>query len=521
MMLFDGAKSEDTRDLLGYLSRKGVRLWSTDGQLHFRAPKGALTGDDLEVLRGAGAHIAAALEQGGRTQLNGSAPDPSQLRFRAPLAFSQLQHWQLYELSRRPAIRQLASATRLYGRLHIDALREAINAMVRRHDALRTRIVFSEGTPMQEVWNADRADLPITDLTNLVLQAREAAVCEAIRAFILEPINLTSGPLFGVRLLRLGEREHVLLAGMEHMISDAFSMGIFLRELFQFYSSRAEGPRQDPPPIPAQFVDYAIWQQRSLPSWQQQHSAYWDERLRDCGRVRFPEDTVVSATASGWGTIPVVIGKAETQTLKEWCRSKRTTLVMAVFTAYAALVLRWCGVSDMIIQYQADGRVNPKTMGTIGYFAAILYLRIQLRSVETVSQLLDIVTREYCAAYEHADFSYLEAQLPRPGYAYNTAFNWIPQASSSLTDDDLDLAISPVEFAHPMLDSMDRDNEPVIVLTERNEEIVGGISYPLNRFSRRYMDRFVHSFVQLVHKLPQSEHPAHVEHLREARISAG
>jgi non-ribosomal peptide synthetase component F len=178
---------------------------------------------------------------------------------------------------------------------------------------------------------------------------------------------------------------------------------------------------------------------------------------------------------------------------------------MSVFTAYVGLVLRWCNASEGVIQYVTDGRVSPKIENTIGFFASVLYLRIELLEDASFVNLMNLVTDEYCKAYEHADFSYMEAQVPPPEFARNSCFNWVPQgAKIELSDSggsEGAITCSPLTFAHPMLKNLERDNEPVILLFDTDDEIVGDVCFPLNRFSIDTMERFGRNLLVFIRAL--------------------
>lgn len=493
-------------DVLGSVRKKGVRLWSVNGQLHYKAPKGALTQEEIERLRVSRGQIVALLERatGAETAESRLAPRP---RFdRAPLAFSQLAHWHLYRLSERRAIRQIASATRLHGRLNIDALQKSVAEIVHRHDALRTRIVVCDGIPIQEISESSDCEPTMDDLTALSESFREVQVKRQIEQLIVEPIDVSVGPLFGIRLLRLRDDEHVLIVAMEHMISDAFSMNILLRDFFTVYMQALKGRTFSLPAIPVQFADYAVWQRNAQKSWIEKHGAYWNECLTGCQRLRFPEDQrLQTATRLGWGTVSLQIGRNLKAELREWCRLRRTTLVMSVFTAYVGLVLRWCDVSSAVIHYVTDGRVSPKIENTIGFFASVLYLRIGLLEDDNFVDLMNRVTEEYCKAYEHADYSYMAAQAPRPEFTRNTGFNWVPQGSkidlSDLDGSEDAITCSPIRFAHPMVRNLELDGEPFVLLFDADDEIVGDVYFPVNRFSVDTMERFGRNFLVFIRAL--------------------
>jgi hypothetical protein len=495
----------DIANVIGYVRGKGVRLWLEDGQLRYKAPKGVLSREEIERLRESSREIVALLEcSPGATVTEpeldlGLGPKSNH----APLAFSQLAHWNLYQLSRRPAIRQIASATRLCGRLNVDLLRECIAAMVDRHAALRTRIVLLNGIPTQEISEACNYVLEVRDLTAMPRTQREIEVKKVIDQLILAPIDPGVDPMFGSSLLKLTESEHVLIVAMEHMISDAYSMGILMRDLSNAYTQRLSGSYPSLPAIPVQFAEYAAWRRNTQGLWTKRHSAYWNERLAGCGRLRFPQDTrfEASSVAAGWGTIPLRISKSLRAELHTWSRLNCTTPVMSIFSAYVGLVLRWCNASEAIFQYQSDGRISAKVTNTMGYFSSPLSLRVELREDDHFVDLVRRVTEEYCQAYEHADYSYLEAQVPRPDFTRNCCFNWVPAAPNLDFAAAASLTWSPMSFEHPMLENLERDSEPFVLLFETENEIDGAVSFPRTRFSARTMECFTHNFLMFITEL--------------------
>lgn len=484
----------NVRDVLQAMRGKGVRLWAENGRLRYQAPKGAVTPDEIECLRAARGEIAALLE-------DSTTPTPAVGE--APLSFSQLTHWRLYRLDVRPAIRQIVSATRLDGDLDVDALRTVLDALVQRHEALRTHIVAGRNEPVQSIAATGTCEFQIDDLTEFPREQLDAEIARRIARHIMEPIDIASGPLFGARLLRLGDRDHVLVLAMEHMISDAFSMGILVREIFSSYGQVVTSRSIELPPVPVRFADYAARERKQRTTWLDAHESYWRERLVGYGRTHFPDDDgALLMHRSGWGFVPITIGSDQRAALREWCRSRQTTLAMSVFTAFVALVLRWCDCRDSVVQYQSDGRTNPDVENTIGYFSSVLYLRLAIDRRTTFADLLRHVTTEYCNAHGHADSSLLMAELPRPAFTRNALFNWVPLGSppvpQELDGTPHELSATPVRFPHPMLETVEWDFEPTVLLYDTGEEIVGKVSYPRSRMLPQTMERFARNFGRLV-----------------------
>lgn len=484
--------------LLQELDRRGVTLWSEAGQLRYRAPKGALTSVDVARLSTAKQRLIAFLEARER---------PAQARdaelAHVPLAYSQLAHWNLYGLAQRPAIRQIAAALRMHGQLDLRALRLSIAAIVRQHDALRTRIVLIDEMPVQQIAGKGKFELSLDDLSQLPSAQQAAQVASSIEQQILQPVDVARDPLFTARLIQVGGDEHVLILAMEHMISDLYSLKLLIRDLRAAYSQASSSQPIVLPPIGLQFSEYASRQRAGHDSWIAQHGAYWGERLASWRRLRFPADAVAGSTAGeGRCHVPVRIDRRTKERLLELAQRQRTTLVMTVLTAYAALVLRWCDVREGVVQCQSDGRMDPSVENTIGYFAAALYLHVGLSPHDTWIDLLERVRQEYCEAYQHADFSYFAAQTPRHDFTLSTQFNWVPQGADFSAAPSAaprpKIEWSPMPFVHPLLKRVELDIEPSILLFDSDDGIVGDLYFPPHRHSEPMMRRFLENLQTMI-----------------------
>ncbi|HEY6925263.1 MAG TPA: condensation domain-containing protein [Steroidobacteraceae bacterium] len=493
----------DAAELVRHFRSRGIRLWTERGQLRYQAPKGSVSRGHLDTLTAAKEQLIRLLE----TDRTHAQRHPlTDLTPQAPLAHSQLAHWNRYRLHQRPSVRQIASATRLHGALQLDVLKQSASAVLQRHSALRTHIVTRDGALLQQIDDKFHCEIRMRDLSAHPADRRESELQQLIDAAILEPTDVTRDPLITFSLIRLDQDEHVLVIAMEHMISDMISMSILLEDLFHAYHQVARGQAIYFDNEPAPFSEYAASQHQAHELWEHAHRAYWTERLERWKRIPFPSDSNASAVIQhGWTTVPFKIGHAVKAQLQTWCRQRRTTLVMGALAIYAALVSRWCNVREIAIPYMFDGRVDRRFARTIGSFASVLYIHARLLPEDDGGTFLDRITRAYCEAYRHADHSFWETQTPPPGFVLNCGFNWLPRAPSiaSPAADSLDSPRSlrlascrSIPFAHPMLRALERDSEPVMVLAETAEGIEGEIGFPLNRFSVRWMEYFAAQFLR-------------------------
>lgn len=490
---------------------KGVQLWTENGRLRYRAPRGALTQDLLQQLSDAGQQITALLEQATRAETLEPTLVFRTRRDRAPLTFTQLAYWHSNQLATRTTWRGVMRSVRLSGAVDLDGLRASLAQVARRHEALRTRIVLSKDGPTQEIDPCGRCELRIDDLSGSPAPLREAEARRLTEAFLLEPIDVATDPLCGVHLIRLQPAEHILVLAMQHIISDGFSVGILLRDLLATYLSASnvgapKGMSAALPAIPLQFSDYATWLRSVERTCIETRAAWWTEHLKDARRLQLScREERHTDLQQGCFNIRLTLGEETTAQLREWCRSRRTTLVMGVLTAYAALALRWCRMSEGILLFQSDGRHSPKVQNTIGYFASQLCLRLTLHESGTFIDLLENVTREYCRAQEHMEFSYLQAQLPRPEVTRGSLFNWLPRAPVAPLPPPSDSA-SPLTYTefpleHPSLRYLEPENELGVLFREFDTHIEGRIVAPRSRFTQQTLESFARNLQLLIDAL--------------------
>jgi len=479
---------------------RGVKLWPDAGQLKCEAPRGVLSAVELDSIRTRKGEIVAMLERVPDSEAVPQAPVPRQPTARVPLTLSQLLHWHHIKSGGRLAQRTTAIAVRWRGELNLQLLKESVTHVILRHEALRTNITVSNGIPSQTVTRVANQGLQVTDSTASADSDLEHEVSGCICDALIRPINLASDPLFEPRLLSLRANHHVLILATEHMISDAWSLNLILRDIITTYLQRVDGRTLELPKVQIQFPDYAVWQAKAHKQWQQRHGRAWNTRMKGCGVTKFPSP-VNREEISGhrWSSVRVEIDKTLKNALLEWCREHRTTLPLCAFAIYAALVLRWCNCTEAVIQYQAAGRMSSKLENTVGFFASVLYLRINLRESHTFLDLLAHVMQEFCDANLPTDFCHMGTQIPRPELSRNTVFNWIPQAQnldvvSAAQGKTPPMTLSPVSFVNPVLESLELDTEPWIAFVDSVESVVGTLHFQQHRFAKADMERFCHNY---------------------------
>src|SRR5690349_2430637 len=174
----------------------------------------------------------------------------------------------------------MPQALRLLGGLDRNALERAVQTIVERHESLRTHFEEIDGEPMQIIEPTLSIAIPFDDLSALDDAARQDAVQAAMHREVHEPFDLNHGPLLRMHLLRVSEDEHILLWTCHHIVSDAWSTGVFQHELELLYAAYRSGAENPLPPLPVQYGDYALWQRERLDADTLQRGLdYWKRQL--------------------------------------------------------------------------------------------------------------------------------------------------------------------------------------------------------------------------------------------------
>ncbi len=374
------------------------------------------------------AGLAAAVEAAVWTGKTASPPIlPRPQSGEAPLSFAQQRLWFLAQLEPESAAYNVPAAVRLTGALDRAALAAALGGIVARHEALRTSFPTVAGEPVQKVAPADGPfELPLIDLGALsepVAEARRLVAAEALR-----PFDVTRGPLLRGALLRLEAAEHIALLSMHHIVSDAWSSGVLIRELAVLYAACREGRPSPLPPLPVQYADFAVWQR----SWMQGEAlesllAFWRERLAGAPAVlELPADRPRPAIPSGRGGLRTArIDGGLAGALAQLGRREGLTLFMTLLAAWDTLLFRLSGQTDLVVGSPIANRNRVETEGLIGFFTNTLALRARLAPEMGFRELSERVREEALLAFSHQDLPFerlVEELAPERSLAHTPLF---------------------------------------------------------------------------------------------------
>ncbi len=418
-----------------------------------------------------------------------------------PTSFAQQRLWFLDQLQPDSPVYNIAAAVRLDGALRVELLEAALQEIVSRHEALRTTFARVEGRPVQVVRPSVKLRLPVRDLAshpqaNREQVAQQHAVEEARR-----PFNLAQGPLIRATLLKLRDRQHILLLTMHHIVSDGWSVGIFVQELMTLYSAFLRGQQPLLSALPIQYADFAIWQQERLQGdMLESQLAYWRGQLAGAApTLELPTDRPRPALQTYHGARhPIRLGKSLTDALKSLSQRENATLFMTLLAGFDVLLHRYSGQGDVLVGTPTANRTNASTEQLIGFFVNMLVLRADMTGNPTFVELLGRVREVAIGAYAHqevpferiVDELHLERDLSRnPLFQVMFALQNISMPAAELPG--LTLQSLPV-------DSETAQFELTLNLEERDGGIGGWFEYNTDLFDRATIARMAEQYQTLL-----------------------
>ncbi|HEX8560039.1 MAG TPA: amino acid adenylation domain-containing protein [Pyrinomonadaceae bacterium] len=321
-------------------------------------------------------------------------------------SLAQQRLWLLDQLQSDGGAYNIPLSLRMKGRLDKGAMERAVAEIRRRHEVLRATFASVDGRPVQsfspprpEAWEA-------VDLSGLGEAERGAEVRRLVSEESRREFDLSRGPLLRTTLLRLGDEEHVLLVTMHHIVSDGWSIDIFLQELGALYTAFASGRPSPLAELEFQYSDFASFQRARLQGEVlERQLAYWRRNLSGSlpvfdlppDRPRLPAQTFRSGTCS------LSLGEGVTRALRELGQREGSTAFMVLLANFAGLLYRHTGQPEVVIGTPVAGRNWTETEKLIGLFLNTLPLRLDLSGNPSFRRLLRRVRAAALESLEHQD----------------------------------------------------------------------------------------------------------------------
>jgi amino acid adenylation domain-containing protein len=326
-----------------------------------------------------------------------------------PLSFGQEQLWFIDQLAPGLPTYNIAGALRFAGPLETEALAGAIDALVARHEVLRTRLIDVNGQPRQVIdAPVSLGKLVIDDLAGVDEAGREAEFQRLAAEEAGQPFVLGAGPLIRLRLVRMAHDAHVLLVVVHHTVFDGWSFGVLTNELLAIYQAIVAGQPGPLPGLPIQFADYAIWERERLQgSALDELVGYWTENLAGAPSLQLPTDRPRPLVQTYDGGIEHLdVDRTLLDGLKAISRSHNATLFVTLMTAFQVLLSRYSDQDDIVVGTVSANRSRSELAPLIGYLVNTLAIRGDLSGDPAFPELLERVRTATLGSYAHQDLPF-------------------------------------------------------------------------------------------------------------------
>ncbi|MEH1778656.1 MAG: amino acid adenylation domain-containing protein [Nostoc sp.] len=398
-------------ELLSELRQRDVKLWLEGERLRYRGAKDSLTPELLTELKTQKAEIINFLRQI-TTAANSQIPPivACERNGNLPLSFGQQRIWFLHQFEPNSSSNNMPVVVRFTGNLNVAVLEESLREVVRRHEVLRTTFPAVNGKPTQVIATDVSLTLPIIDLQQVPDEQREAEAHLLATKEAHQPFDLANGPILRVLLLKLSDREHLLIWNMHCIVCDGASSDVFYQDFTTIYKALSAGQPSPLTPLPVQYADFTNWQYQWLQGEVLESQVnYWKQKLEgNLPIIKLPYDHPRPQGVQTYrgDRAALLLPKTLNHTLTDLSQKWGVTLFMTLLTVFELLLYRYSAQEDLLISFASASRGQVETEGLIGFFSNTLVLRSNLAGNPTFRQLLDRVRKDCLEAFTYQDLPF-------------------------------------------------------------------------------------------------------------------
>ena len=345
-----------------------------------------------------------------------------------PLSYSQQRMWFLWQMEPDSPAYNVGGMARLRGVLDVGRFEAALQALIMRHETLRTTFPSVDGVAYQKVSPQTGVRMDWQDISELNETEREQRLQQLADHEAHTPFNLETGPLLRACLVKAGEQEHYLVLTLHHIVTEGWAMDIFARELSALYEAFIDERLSPLSPLPVQYLDYSVWQRQWLESGERQRQLdYWTAQLgTEHPLLELPGDRPRPPVQSHQGELyRFDLSDALAARVRAFNVERGLTLFMTMTATLAVLLYRYSGQTDLRIGAPVANRIRPESEGLIGAFLNTQVLRCQLNGQMNVGELFEQIRHTVIEGQSHQDLPFdhlVEALQPPRSAAYNPLF---------------------------------------------------------------------------------------------------
>ena len=345
-----------------------------------------------------------------------------------PLSYSQQRMWFLWKMEPDSPAYNVGGMARLKGLLDVGRFEAALQALLLRHETLRTTFPSVDGVACQRVHAETGVGMAWLDLTSLDEPTRQQRLQALADHEAHQPFDLERGPLLRACMVKAGEREHYFVLTLHHIVTEGWAMDIFARELAELYEAFLDDRQSPLAPLAVQYLDYSVWQRQWLESGERQRQLdYWTAKLgNEHPLLELPADRPRPSVQSYKGELyRFDLSDELAARVRAFNAEHGLTLFMTMTATLAVLLHRYSGQSDLRIGAPVANRIRPESEGLIGAFLNTQVLRCELDGQMRVGQLFEQVRNTVIEGQSHQDLPFdhlVDALQPPRSAAYNPLF---------------------------------------------------------------------------------------------------
>ena len=418
-----------------------------------------------------------------------------------PLSYSQQRLWFLQQLNPDSAAYNIPVAIRIRGEVDLTLLRQSVQAVVERHEILRTEIKTDNGIPYQTIRKTIPVEIPEVDLSGIPREQQQQEIERLIREEASRPFDISRAPLFRLKCIRVGKDDQVISFVIHHIISDGWSSGIFIRELTENYFALRQGGTVHRPPLNIQYADFAAWQIEWLESEAfQKQLQYWLEKLDGVPPVlELPTDRPRPAKQTFRGDVLTFkIDPALVEKLHHMAQETGTTLFMNLLAVFGVLLFRYSHQTDFVVGVPVANRNRPEIEPLIGFFVNTLALRLQMNPRMSYSEFLNTVRQTAMEAVDHQEVPF-EKIVDALNIPRDVSHSPLFQVMFSLNNTTLERQqISDVTVEPLLVHSGTAKFDLTLEMVERPDGLAGMFEYNVDLFDRQTIEQMVNHFQRIL-----------------------
>lgn len=491
-------------ELITQLGSKGIKLWLDNGQLKFKAPKGALTPDLKAELVEKKEEVIQFLAN--TKVVEKDAIPQVERAAHMPLSFAQQRLWFADQLNPDSAAYNIPAALIIEGQLDQEALRRSFEYVIQRHESLRTTFSEENGEGVQVIHQLERFDLPEQDLSHLPDDEAMATAVAIAEEDIHSPFDLKTGPVIRCKLLRISDNQNVLIMNMHHIVSDGWSMNVLQQEMAQVYSAFCKGQPSPLAPLSIQYVDFAVWQRDEKQQAKlDEQLDYWQKQLAEAPRfLNLPTDHPRPEILGTEGAnAELNISKELVDKLNQLAQTQGATLYMALMCAYKVLLAKYSGQYDIPVSVPVAGRNRVEVEPLIGFFVNSLVVRTEFDDNPSFLQLLEREKTAILGAFNNQD---VPIEMVVGALKLERQLNYTPlrQAAFSLQNRNEkveSIRFEQIEFRPLDVELKTAKADVALMLGETADGISGMVEYNTELFNADTMDTFAKHFIQIIEQM--------------------